>query len=165
MDILLIILALVFMILGVLGSFLPVIPGPLTSWLGLLLLHFSKTIDFSHTFLIITGVIAITIMVLDYIIPAAGTKRFGGSKYGVIGTTVGLVVGLIAPIPLGIVIGPFLGALVGELLYKDDVKRATKAAFGSFVGFITSTFLKFIIAVVYFGFFIAKVIEYAGSWL
>ena len=164
MDIVIILVSLIFMVLGVLGSFLPVLPGPLTSWMGLLILHLSNSVTFSTTFLVITCIIAVTIMVLDYIIPAAGTKRFGGSRLGVIGTTVGLIIGLIAPIPFGIIIGPFLGALIGELLHKDDMRRATKAAFGSFVGFITSTFLKFIIAVVYFGFFISKVFNLAVTW-
>lgn len=164
MDIFLVVLALILMLLGLAGSFLPVLPGPLTSWLGLLVLNFTKGIDLSTTFLIVTFIIALAIMILDYIIPAAGTKRFGGSKAGVTGTTIGLVVGLIAPIPFGIIIGPFLGALVGELIHKNDMKRATKAAFGSFIGFVASTFMKFVICVIYFGYFIVKVFDYNGSW-
>lgn len=164
MELLLIILSLLFVILGVFGSFLPVIPGPLTSWVGLLILHFTKAVEFSMTFLVLTLVVAIIIMVLDYIIPAAGTKRFGGSRAGVIGTTIGLIVGLLSPIPFGIIIGPFLGALIGEMFHKNDMKRATKAAFGSFVGFITSTFLKFIVAIVYSGFNLVELFKVSGGW-
>lgn len=159
MDIFLVILSLLFMILGIIGSFLPVLPGPLTSWIGLLILYFTDAIEISSTFLIVTFIIAIAIWVLDYIIPAMGTKRFGGSKYGMIGTTVGLIIGLFSPIPFGIIIGPFVGALIGELINDNDINKATKAAFGSFLGFIASTFLKFIIAIIYFGFFIALVVE------
>ena len=89
-----------------------------------------------------------------------GTKRFGGSKYGVIGTSVGLVVGIIAPIPGGIIIGPFFGALIGELINKATLDKALKAAFGSFLGLITSTFIKFVIALIFLGFFIVKLFEY-----
>ena len=135
MDIILIIIAFMFMLLGIIGSFLPILPGPITSWLGLLIAHFTNAIPINKSFLIITFIIAVCIWVLDYIIPAIGTKRFGGSKAGMIGTTIGLIVGLLAPIPGGIILGPFFGALVGELIHKNDSKIALKAAFGSFIGF------------------------------
>ncbi|MDO5979654.1 DUF456 domain-containing protein [Flavivirga spongiicola] len=159
MDIVLIIIAALFMILGIIGSFLPVLPGPLTSWVGLLILYFTDTITISKSFIITTLIIAVLIWVLDYIIPAMGTKRFGGTKYGMIGTTIGLIAGLLSPIPGGIIIGPFVGALIGELLNKTDTKTATKAAFGSFIGFIASTFIKFITAIIYLGFFIGFLLD------
>lgn len=159
MDIILIIIAALFMILGIIGSFLPVLPGPLTSWIGLLILYFTDSIPMSQLFIIVTLIIAILIWVLDYIIPAIGTKRFGGTKYGMIGSTIGLIVGLLSPIPGGIIIGPFVGALLGELLNKSDSKTATKAAFGSFIGFIASTFIKFITAIIYLGFFIGFLLD------
>lgn len=164
MEIFLIILGILLMILGVLGSFLPILPGPLTSWVGLLVLHFTEGVQLSNTFLIVTLVVAIIIYVLDYIIPVIGTKRFGGSKEGMIGTTLGLVIGLITPIPFGIIIGPFIGALVGEMIHRNDINKAMKAAFGSFLGFIASTFLKFIVAIIYLGLFITKLLEHNASW-
>ena len=154
MDIVLIIIALLFMLLGIIGSFLPILPGPITSWLGLLIAHFTNAIPMNKSFLITTLIIALFIWLLDYIIPAMGTKRFGGTRYGMIGTFIGLIIGLIAPIPGGIIIGPFVGALIGELINKSDSKTAVKAAFGSFIGFITSTFIKFIVAIIYLGLFV-----------
>ncbi|MEP3838129.1 MAG: DUF456 domain-containing protein [Algibacter sp.] len=160
MDIILIIIAALLMLLGIIGSFLPILPGPLTSWIGLLVLYFTDAIPLDKTFLIITFAIAIGIWILDYIIPVVGTKRFGGTKYGMIGTTIGLIIGLIAPIPGGIIIGPFIGALIGELINKSDSKTATKAAFGSFIGFLTSTFIKFVVAIIYLGLFIGILWDY-----
>jgi len=162
MDILLVFVASIFIALGIIGSFLPILPGPLTSWFGLLILHFTDAIPMNWTFLIITLVFAIFIWFLDYIIPAMGTKRFGGSKYGMVGTSIGLLVGLLSPIPFGIIIGPFVGALIGELINKTDSKTALKAAFGSFLGFLTSTFIKFIVALIYLGLFSVKVWDYKG---
>ena len=164
MELFLVIIALLLMILGILGSFLPILPGPLTSWAGLLVLHFTEGVELSQTFLIVTLLIAIIIYVLDYIIPALGTKRFGGSKSGMIGTTLGLIIGLFSPIPFGIIIGPFIGALIGEMMHRNDFNKALKAAFGSFLGFIASTFLKFIVAIIYLGFFIVKLSEHDASW-
>ena len=163
MDIILIVIAALFMLLGILGSFLPVLPGPITSWVGLLIIHFTDAIPMNTTFLVVTFIIAACIWVLDYIIPAIGTKRFGGSKYGMIGTTLGLIIGLLSPIPGGIIIGPFVGALAGELINKNNSKVAIKAAFGSFIGFITSTFLKFIVAIVFLGLYFGKLSEYSNT--
>lgn len=150
------------MILGVFGSFLPVLPGPLTSWIGLLILHLTDVVPMNWTFIISTFVVALAIWILDYIIPAVGTKRFGGSRAGMIGTSIGLVIGLFSPIPGGIIIGPFVGALIGEIINKSTFDKALKAAFGSFLGFLASTFIKFVVALVFFGLFIVKLIEYQG---
>ncbi|MGS2737662.1 DUF456 domain-containing protein [Sinomicrobium sp. M5D2P17] len=163
MDITLTVLGLLCMIIGIAGSVLPVLPGPPISWVGLLLLHLTKTVTLSWWFLGITLVIAVGITVLDYFIPAMGTKKFGGSKAGMWGTTIGLVVGIIAPIPLGILIGPFLGAFIGELFNKADSKTALRAAFGSFLGFLTGTFMKFVVTVVLFVLFIVKMWEFRAG--
>ena len=154
MDIFLIILASILMILGIIDSFLPILPGPLTSWLGLLVIHFTEVTPMNKRFLVTTFLIAMLIWALDYIIPIIGTKRFGGSRLGMLGTTLGLIIGILAPIPGGIIIGPFFGALLGELINKNDSKIALKAALGSFMGFLTSTFIKFIVAIIYLGLFI-----------
>ena len=165
MDIFLLTIGFLFVLLGIVGSFLPVLPGPLTSWLGLLILYFTSIVPMNYTFLGITLAIAILIWILDYIIPAIGTKRFGGSKYSVYGTTIGLLIGLFSPIPLGILIGAFLGAFIGEILHdKTNTKRALKASIGSLLGLITSATIKFTVALVYAVLFFMKVWEYNGEF-
>jgi uncharacterized protein YqgC (DUF456 family) len=165
MDIFLLIIGFLFAFLGLIGSFLPILPGPPTSWVGLLLLHLTEVVPTNWTFLSILLGIAILVQVIDYIIPAIGTKKFGGSRYGVIGTMLGLVIGIIAPIPFGIIIGPFVGAFIGEMI-KDskDKNKALKAAFGSFIGFITSSFLKFITAAVFVGFYFSIFWEHKAAF-
>jgi len=161
MDIFLLTIGFLFVMLGLIGSFLPVLPGPLTSWLGLLILYFTSIVPINYTFLGITLAIAILIWVLDYIIPAIGTKRFGGSTYGVYGTTIGLLIGLLSPIPFGILIGAFLGAFIGEMLHdKKNTRRAFRASIGSLLGLITSATIKFTVALVYAVLFFMKVWEY-----
>jgi uncharacterized protein YqgC (DUF456 family) len=157
MDIFLIVLGAILMLVGIAGSILPVLPGVPVSWLGLVCLYLAPSVPFNWTFISVTGVVAIGLYVLDYLIPAMGTKRFGGSKAGAWGTTIGLVVGILAPIPFGILIGPFIGALVGELVVnKTERNLAFKAALGSFLGFLAGTFIKFLATVVYLGLFIYK---------
>tara|TARA_R110001632_G_scaffold206556_1_gene330464 strand:+ start:271 stop:771 length:501 start_codon:yes stop_codon:yes gene_type:complete len=161
MDLILLFLGSIFIVLGIIGSFLPVLPGPVTSWVGILLIHLTDAIPFDWTYVGITLAIAVLIYFLDYVIPALGTKKFGGSKYGIYGTTIGLIIGLIFFGPLGIIIGPFTGALVGELMYdSNNSKRAIKAAFGSFIGFLFSTGLKFMVSLIFAGLFISKFWEY-----
>jgi uncharacterized protein YqgC (DUF456 family) len=164
MDITLLLIAFILMLVGILGSFLPVLPGPPISWVGLLLLYLTKAVPMNYTVLGITLFVAIVVGVLDYIIPAKGTKRFGGSKYGIWGTNIGLIVGILAPIPLGFIIGPFVGAFVGEMMNDSkDSQKAFKAATGSFIGFLASTFIKFVVSMVFFGLFLLKVWEYRSE--
>ncbi|WP_234859416.1 DUF456 domain-containing protein [Aquimarina aquimarini] len=162
MDIALLIIGFLFCVLGVVGSFLPVLPGPFTSWIGLLILHFTDAITENWTFLGVTLAISIVVWALDYIVPAMGTKQFGGTKYGMIGSSLGLIVGIMYMGPFGIVIGPFAGAFIGELI-KDssESSKALKAAFGSFIGFLAGTFLKFIVSI---GFLIFYFIKISENW-
>ena len=164
MDLIIVTLGFICIIVGLLGSFLPVLPGPSISWVGLALLYFTKVVPANYWILGVALLITIIISVLDYVIPAKGTKKFGGSSYGIWGTNIGLVIGIFAPIPFGFLIGPFVGALVGELIYDyKDHNRALKAAAGSFVGFLASSFMKFVICVMYLGLFVWIVWQYKGD--
>ncbi|NDP28027.1 MAG: DUF456 domain-containing protein [Flavobacterium sp.] len=161
MDILLLTVGFGFMIVGIFGSFMPVLPGPSLSWIGLVLLYFTNAVPANYWILGITLVITFAISVLDYIIPAKGTKKFGGSSYGIWGTNIGLIVGIFAPIPFGFIIGPFVGAFIGELIYDNkDHGRAFKAATGSFLGFLAGSFMKFVICMMYLGLFLWIVWEH-----
>lgn len=165
LDIALLVIGFCLMLVGILGSFLPVLPGTPLSWVGLLLLVLTDAVPNDWWFLGITLGIAIIVFAIDYIIPAVGTKKFGGSTAGMIGTTVGLLVAIIFPVLgiFGIVVWPFIGALVGELINKADQKTALKAAFGSFIGFLTGTFLKFLVTVIFLGLFISKAWEFRAE--
>ena len=143
MDWFLAILGGLLILIGLLGALLPVLPGPPLSFIGLLLLHFTRWADFSTQFLVIMGVLATLVTAVDYIVPMWGTKKFGGSKAGVRGSTSGLVIGVFFFPPIGIIIGPFLGALIAELMINsDDFNKALKSGIGSLVGFLMGTGLK-----------------------
>ncbi len=165
MDTFLLLAGFLLTLIGIIGSFIPILPGPPTGWAGLLLLYLTSIVPMDWWVLGITLGIAITITILDYIIPAMGTKKSGGSRYGMWGTTIGLIIGLFSPIPLGFLIGAFIGAFIGEMIYDSkDTSRATKAAFGSFLGFLTSTFIKLIVSIFFLGFFIVKFWGYKDAF-
>ena len=173
MDILLIVLGAICLLLGLIGCVAPVLPGVPLSYLGLLLLHWTDRVQFSWQFLAVWGVVVVVIQILDYFIPAWGTKKFGGTKYGVWGSTIGLFVGLFMG-PLGIVVGPFIGAVLGELIYfnrhpqttlreteqnkNSNFNRALRAGFGSFIGLLTGTLIKVICCGVMIAYFVKELI-------
>jgi uncharacterized protein YqgC (DUF456 family) len=150
-DIFLLILGLILCLLGIVGSFSPIIPGPITSWFGLLVIHFSKLIPFDNQFLFITFLIAALIFGLDLIIPILGLKKLGGSKKGLIGSTIGLFLGLFLAGPLGLLIGSFFGAISGEYVNNNSLKKSIKPAMGTFIGMAVGTTIKFLTSTIFLG--------------
>ena len=156
MDILLILLSGFLILLGIFGSFLPIIPGPLTSWLGILILSFSEFVIIDKVSLVVSFIIALGIFVMDYFVPVLGAKKFRGGRGSIIGSSVGLICGILFIGPFGIFLGPFIGAFTVELIVnKDNKKGAPKAAIGSLIGFLSGVFLKFLISIA-FAFFYLK---------
>ncbi len=146
MDILLIILALLCALIGVIGAILPGLPGTPISFVAMILLIFCNGNDITTTTVVICGILAAIITVLDYVAPVWFTKKSGGTKYGTWGTTIGLVVGMFLGIP-GILLGPFLGAYIGELIAKTPSNQALKVAAMAFVAFMLTTGIKVIYGV------------------
>jgi uncharacterized protein len=158
MDVLLLFLGFLCVLGGVFGSFLPALPGPSLSWIGLLLLYMTSGVSINYLVLSLTFFITVSISFLDYIIPAKGAKKFGGTKYGVWGTNIGMIIGFFIPMPFGFIVGAFVGAFIGELWYdKQDKKRALKSATGSFLGFLVSSFMKFFVCMMFLGTFLVVV--------
>ena len=151
MNTVFIILAILMVLIGVVGSVIPGLAGPPFSWLALLFICLSSVAEMNTVFLIITGAIAIIITVLDYIVPSMSTKRHGGSKAGVWGCNIGLVISIVG-LPfgpqglIGVIFWPFIGAFVGELIGGKKSNEALKAAWGAFLGFLTGTGLKLLFA-------------------
>ena len=144
MDGFLAVLGALLIIVGILGCILPVLPGPPISYGGLIVLQLTEYGDFSNSFMAWFAVIALVVFLLDYIIPVWGTKKYGGTKYGVWGATLGVVAGLFIFPPLGIIIMPILGAIAGEMMRGASQEQSIRAGLGSFVGFLLGTGLKLI---------------------
>lgn len=150
----------ILLIVGLLGTVLPVLPGAPLALAGLLVFKFSGDCGYGWGLVIIAGILVIIGALLDYFLPVYMTKRLGGTKYGIWGSILGLIVGLFFP-PFGFLIGPFAGALVGELIYNaQDKKRAVKAAFGSFVGFILTTGYDIILTLIFIAVFVVDLMDW-----
>jgi uncharacterized protein YqgC (DUF456 family) len=141
--IILIILAVICVIIGIIGCIIPGIAGPPFSYAALILLSIAKRWEpFSAKFLIIMAVITVIVTALDYILPAAGAKKYGASKLGFWGAIVGMILGIFFVPPLGMIIGAFIGAIAGELLKGRQSYEALKAGWGVFVGVMLGVLLK-----------------------
>jgi uncharacterized protein YqgC (DUF456 family) len=158
MDILLISIGAILVIIGVIGSIVPIIPGPPIAFCGLIITHFTSENPFTVKLLIILGALAILSAFIDNILPVYATKKFNGSKKGVWSSAIGLIFGLFFFPPFGILIGPMLGAFVGEIIDGKSANSAVRPAFGSFIGFLSSIFLRLILSIVMAYFFIIEVI-------
>lgn len=139
-----IILGAILVIVGIAGCIVPIIPGPPISYGGLLLLQLTNAKPLESRTMIIWLLVTIAVTALDYIVPIWGTKKYGGTKRGVWGSTIGLFVGIFFFPPIGIILGPFLGAIVGELSAGQNSNTAFRAGFGSFIGLLTGTILKIV---------------------
>jgi len=170
MEIVLVVLAFLFLLAGLIGSVIPALPGPPLSYVGLLFLQWSGYGNFSLAFLLIWAAITVAVTIIDNFLPAWMTKKFGGSRMAVVGSVLGLIAGMLFFAPLGLLVGPFLGALAGELINNrikakrgvDSIEvnsteinstknsgsgnmKALKVAFGAFLAFIVGTGAKLII--------------------
>ena len=143
MSVSLIVLAFIFIIVGLVGTFIPMFPGLPIGWLGLFVAFFSPDCTLSIWTLVVTLLLMLIISVLDYVIPARMVKKSGGTKSGERGALIGSLTGIIFVNPIILIFGSFIGALIGELINDSkDFKKAVKSAFSSFVGFLLGTGVK-----------------------
>ena len=132
----------VLIAIGTIGCFLPVLPGPPIAYAALFLAlargdHSSPGVS---TF-VVAGVVMAVVLVLDWIVPTLGAKKFNCSRLGMLGCFIGTIVGLFF-LPLGVVLGPFIGALAGELVSGKPFGLSLKGAFGALLGYVCGVLLK-----------------------
>jgi uncharacterized protein YqgC (DUF456 family) len=152
-DTLWIVIGGLIMLVGLAGCVLPLLPGPTLCFIALWMQQLRDDKPFTSEFIWIWAGVTVLVTMLEFVIPVYGTKRYGGTKYGMWGCTLGLIFGFWLG-PLGIIIGPFVGAFIAELIANADSKNAMRAALGSFVGFLVGTLLKVISCFVMIYYFI-----------
>tara|TARA_B100001750_G_scaffold248264_1_gene277900 strand:- start:2322 stop:2798 length:477 start_codon:yes stop_codon:yes gene_type:complete len=158
MDIFIIILSSLFFILGILGCFLPVIPGPPLAFVAVLLLELFTEYSFNDEIYFIAGLV-IFVTFLDYYVQIKGVQLFGGGKKSTNGAIIGLIAGLFIFPPFGILIGPFIGSFIGALMESDNnLWKSIKIATGAFVGFISGIILKISVCGYIIYYFVTNVI-------
>jgi len=142
------IICIILLILGILGTFLPVLPGLVLSLAGLLIYKYGTDADLSMLYIWVFVILTIASAVLNYVIPAKTNQKYGGTRWGSIGSVIGMIIGIFLPIPLGFLIGMFAGVFVGELLHDSkDMNKALRSTKGAFIGFIYGTGFSLVVGV------------------
>jgi len=156
-TVLLAVLCSVLMLVGLIGVFAPILPGIPLAWLGLFIYAIGTGFErISILTVIVFFVLMALVMVIDFLAPMLGAKKYKASKYGIVGAFLGLIVGIIVFGFWGIIIGPFVGAFSLEFMVKRQLRGAFKSAIGAFVGFVAGTLMKVIFILIMSGFFIAS---------
>ncbi len=137
--------SIVLLIIGLLGTFLPVLPGVFLSFFGFLIYKFGTNTELSVLYIWVFGFLTLVSVVLNYVIPARTNRKYGGTRWGSIGSFVGTILGVFfIPVPFGFLIGMFLGVFIGELLHDfNDKKKAFNSTKGALIGFIYGTGFSF----------------------
>jgi uncharacterized protein YqgC (DUF456 family) len=144
-----IIISIFFLILGLVGSVLPIVPGPPFSFFGILLLYFFTSFNLEGDYLFYFGAFALIITFLDYWLQIYSVKYFGGGRFSTFGVVLGILCGIFIFPPFGVIVGPFCGAYLGALIESDyDFFKSFKIAIGSLVGFLGGTILKFVYSII-----------------
>ena len=157
LSLILAIVAGVLLFVGFIGTFVPVLPGAPLAWGGLLAAFFSEYCEISIKALIISGIFAVLVSVLDNFLPVAMTKKFGGSKAATTGATIGLIIGFFIG-AAGILLGPLIGAFIGEFIHNrgKKIEGDGKAALGAFVGFLLGTGIKMICVLCFIWYYVSS---------
>lgn len=151
-DTLIPLVSILLLLVGILGTFLPVLPGLLLSLCGLLIYKFGTETSLSMAYIWIFVVLTLISIVLNYVIPARTNRKYGGTRWGSLGSVVGTILGMFfIPLPFGFLIGMFLGVFVGELLHDaSDKKKAWNSTKGAFIGFLYGTGFNFMVGLAMF---------------
>lgn len=150
------VLAVALIVVGVVGTFLPVLPGAALVFGGMLL---GAWIDgfqrVGWITLVILGVLTLLVFVVDIVSGLLGAKRVGASKLAIAGAAIGTVVGMFFGL-VGILVAPFVGAVVGEVIARGQLAPAARVGFATWIGMVAGALAKFAIVLAMVGVFVAS---------
>jgi uncharacterized protein YqgC (DUF456 family) len=154
MTVFLWIIAGVLVIVGIIGTVAPALPGPVLIFAGLLMAAWIDGFEkVGWLPLTLLGALTALTFVADIVATGAGAKKAGASRQAVIGATIGTVAGIFFGI-VGIFVGPFAGAAAGEFLAKRDLVRAGKVGYGTLFGLVLGAAMKIALALAMVGVFV-----------
>lgn len=151
-------LTIFLLIIGLIGTVLPVLPGPILIFGGIFLYGFLT--DFrtlNSRFFFLQAIVLVIIIASDYVASAVGTRLSGGSRQAAIGAIIGTIFALVFLGPLGIIIGPFVGASTVELLRGLKFDQALYVGLGTLVGTLGGTLFKLCAEIIMISYFLVKI--------
>ena len=148
------------LVFGLVGALVPAIPGVPIAWLGFFIYAIATGFErISVVTVVIFFILMLLTLVLDFVAPMLGAKKYRASKLGIAGAFLGFVAGIFLLGFWGIIVGPLVGAFLGELIASRKPGQALGSALGAFLGFISGALVKIVLILVMAGFFIASFIN------
>lgn len=151
-------LAIMLVIIGLIGTLLPAVPGPILVFAGLLIAAWAD--GFARVgagTLVLLGLLTVVAYLIDLAATVLGVQRAGASRWAVVGAALGLLAGLPFGLP-GLLLGPFVGALTAELTVRRDLRQASRAGVAAWLGFLVGTILKLALVFTMIGVFLAALL-------
>ena len=145
-------------VLGLAGTVLPLLPGTLLVWGGIVLGAWID--DFARvgtTTVVVVSVLAVLAWALDYVAGLMGARKAGASKQALVGAAVGTVAGLFMGL-VGVLFMPLVGAAIGEYLAQKDQTRAVKVGVATWLGIMVGLIAKVVLACMMVGIFVAALL-------
>ena len=157
-QVLAIVVAALFMLGGLVGTILPVLPGVPLIWLGMLLYGLITGFEqITAIFLILQALLAAFVMGIDYLAAVFGSRYFGGSKAASWRAISGSILGLIFLSLPGLLAGPFIGAALAELLFTKQPQQALRAGLGATIGSLGGIPIKLAIELAMIAWFVIQI--------
>ncbi|MGI6451931.1 MAG: DUF456 domain-containing protein [Syntrophomonadaceae bacterium] len=148
MESLVIVVTIFFILLGIAGTFVPILPGVPLVFLSIAFYGWYEGFNvITWKYLLVLAGFTVLAIIIDYLATVFGAKYFGSSKKGMWGAVLGTFIGLFFFPPLGILLGPWLGAIIGEFLELQDIEKAFKVGVGTVVGLLSGMVFKLILAI------------------
>ncbi|HEY6942193.1 DUF456 domain-containing protein [Dokdonella sp.] len=147
------VVAAILVIVGLVGTVLPALPGVPLLFCGLLLAAWADGFAHAGAFtLFVLGALTVIALGIDFVAGVLGARKVGASRYAVIGAALGTLFGLFFGLP-GLLLGPFVGALLGELVAGGTLRKATGVGVGAWIGFLAGAIAKLAICFAMLGIF------------
>jgi len=156
-EIIALIVASLFFLFGLVGTLFPVMPGAPVIWLGMLVYGFIAGFEgLGPYFFIIQAILALSVMAVDYLFAALGSRFFGGSKAALWGAAFGLLAGVFF-FPIGLLVGPFIGAALADLFFRRKADQAVRTGIGASLGFLSALPIKLALEAVMIIWFVMRI--------
>ncbi len=156
-NIIALVIASLFFLAGLAGTLLPILPGALMIWLGMLLYGLIAGFEnLSLYFFLSQFLLALSVMGVDYLFAVMGSRYFGGTKAALWGAAAGLLIGVFF-FPIGLLVGPFLGAALADLIFRRNAGKAVKSGLGASFGFWSALPIKLGLEAVMIGWFVYRI--------
>lgn len=157
-DVIALVLALIFILLGLAGTIIPFLPGIPLIFISIAAYGWYEGFQIVNArFLVVMAALTILSLLVDYLSTALGASYFGSSKNGIWGAIIGTFLGLIIFAPVGIFLGPWLGASIGEYTACHDINKAMKTGIGTVIGLFSGLVFNLVLAMIMLVAFLIKV--------